>query len=521
MTTFTSVGDVAARNAERFGEHTAFEDDFRTISFAALHARALALRAALSAAGIQKGERVALLSRNRIECLEVFLSSDLGVLVVPINWRLGVEEIAFILKDCNPAILIIEPEFRSVIDQAQLGLTTIQRRIIFSDDGQGVWEPYEDVIRHGVRSSISSDTVNLSDPACIVYTSGTTGRPKGALLSHSGLLSSSNSIAEEMLDLGPQDVSLAVMPFFHVGGMWFHCFPSFASGAKTIIQAAFHPDDVLDAITAHGVTNVHLAPTMVGDLLDRPGTEAASASLKRIYYAASPMPVATLKRAMAQFPQSDFFQSYGSTESGPATWLGPAEHKEALDGNQERLNSCGRPFAGVEVQLVDSGEGVPKPSKIGELAVRSNCTMEGYWENPEATVETLEDGWVATGDLGRCDSDGFFFIVDRKNDMIITGGENVYPSEVEDVLCGLPGIAEAAVIGVPDDRWVERVVACVVAGDDVELVADRLIRDCKQRLSGYKCPKEILFVHSLPKNAAGKVLRRRLIDNYQFETGVS
>ena len=515
MTGYTSIGDVAVQNAKRFGSRTAFQDDDRAISFEAFQARVKALRGALGAAGVKKGERMAFLSRNRIECLEVFLSSDLGVVVVPLNWRLNPEEISFILRDCKPSVLIIEPEFVAAVEQALDGLPDIEHRLIFSDTRESNWSSYEDFIRQGAGADTDMRSVDESDPACIVYTSGTTGRPKGALLTHGALLASAQRIGQEMLELDPLDVTLAVMPFFHVGGMWFHCFPSFAFGATTIIQSAFRARTVLDAVAKYGVTNVHLAPTMVGDLLDRPESAKAAASLKRIFYAASPMPLTTLKRAMTQFPDSEFYQSYGSTEAGPVTWLGPSDHTRALNGDQARLQSCGRPFDGVEVKLAMESAGELMPGDVGELTVRSNSTMSGYWENPKATAETIEDGWITTGDLGRCDADGYHFIVDRKNDMIITGGENVYPTEVEDVLCGLPGIAEAAVIGVSDDRWVQRVVACVVTGEGVQLDADSIIHGCKQFLSGYKCPKEILFVQTLPRNAAGKILRRRLLETYQ------
>ncbi|MEM8921106.1 MAG: AMP-binding protein, partial [Pseudomonadota bacterium] len=361
-------------------------------------------------------------------------------------------------------------------------------------------------------------TAESSDPACIVYTSGTTGRPKGAVLTHHALLSSADRIAYDMLKLHAGDRTLVVMPLFHVGGMWYHGFPNFMVGAEITIQSVFRPDAVLAAIADKQITNTHLAPTMVSDILDRERTPDAAASLERILYAASPMPVTTLKKAMAQFPTTEFVQSYGSTEGGPICRLSHDDHLHAIAEREEILRSCGKPFKGVELKLAATDGSDAAPGEIGEILIRSSSTTLAYWGNASATKDTIADGWVATGDLGRLDEEGFVYIADRKKDMIISGGENVYPIEVENVLYEVPGVEDVAVIGVPDDRWVERVVACVIPSDGAAPSEDFIIAESKKRLSSYKCPKEVRFLTDFPKNAAGKILKRRLAEDYPFDT---
>jgi acyl-CoA synthetase (AMP-forming)/AMP-acid ligase II len=313
------------------------------------------------------------------------------------------------------------------------------------------------------------------------------------------------------------DIALTVMPLFHVGGMWYHLFPSYLSGCTTIIEESFDPLRTLELLKAQKVTNVHLVPTMIGALLNVPGVEKQDLEHFRLmYYAGSSIPEEMLRRAMSVFKQTKFLQAYGSTEGGSCTILKPEDHDEAVmtSGRGELLCSCGKPFGDLKLKIVDpQGDELPR-DKIGEVAVLSKRTMFGYWKNPDADRNAIQDGWVRMGDLAYQDNDGYVFIVGRKHDMIVTGGENVFPFEVENALYQNPKILEAAVFGVPDRKWVEAVAAAVVLQDGVESDAAEIINDCKTRLAGYKCPKVIVFTDSLPKSPAGKVLKRKLRENY-------
>jgi acyl-CoA synthetase (AMP-forming)/AMP-acid ligase II len=513
---FDSIGEVALKNASLFGDRLAFQDDSSSISFRSLAQRMRALCNGLRELGLKPGDRIAFLCKNRIACIELFLAAEMGIVVIPINWRLTPNEIAYILQDSRPTVFLTEAHYAEVASEVVEAQSSIRYRYVFDAAKRDGWLDYDDLFLSDEPQRHQTSRPRREDPACIVYTSGTTGKPKGAVLSHGALLASSDRIAYEMLELGPDDVTIAVMPLFHVGGMWFHCFPSFAAGATTILQSTFRPEKVLSAIVDHEVTNIHLAPTMVGDILDEPKTANAAEYLKRVFYAASPMPGATLNKAMKQFPKSKFYQSYGSTEAGPICWLSPDDHVHSTGERARILTSCGRAFDEVSVRLIADSGNLAEPGEIGEIEVRSAAVMSEYWQNPNATHETLRENWLATGDLGWIDEDGYIYIADRKKNMIISGGENVYPIEVENVLLELPEIAEVAVIGAPDDRWVERVVACVVLCHGSSITSQDIIAHAKKNLSGYKCPKEICFLSGLPKNAAGKVVKRNLVSSYPF-----
>ncbi|MDB5913684.1 MAG: Acyl-CoA synthetase (AMP-forming)/AMP-acid ligase [Ramlibacter sp.] len=309
---------------------------------------------------------------------------------------------------------------------------------------------------------------------------------------------------------------MAVMPLFHVGGMWYHLFPSIAAGCTTLLLAEFDPATVLRELELRHITNVHLVPTMIGALLAHPASGTADLShVRLLFYAASSMPADLLRRAMQAFPSCGFAQGYGSTEAGIVSVLDPTAHQRARQPQGEHLlQSCGLPCAGHDVRIVDSKNQVAEVGAVGEIEVRSADLMQGYWRNDDATRLVLRDGWLKTGDLGYFDGEGFLYIVDRKNDMVITGGENVFPTEVEGVLYRDPDVLEAAVFGVPDPLWVEKVVAAVVLKPGSSVSADELIRRLRAQLAAYKCPKVIYFSSSLPKSAVGKVLRKELRKQY-------
>ncbi len=517
MQAATTIAEVFRRNAGVRPHKVAFAmADGRQRTFADLSARVDRLVAALRQAGLLAGDRVAVLAKNRIETIEVYGVSAGGFIPVPLNWRLAPAELAAVLDDSRPAALLFEPGFTVPLESALSRLSFKPMCVAFSDGSDGASD-YEKLLAgaDGTQAPLVGDP---NDVACLLYTSGTTGRPKGAQLTHRGLLANCRAAIDQVLHLTDQDVTLAPMPFFHVGGMWYHLFPSFAAGCTTIVLPEFEPGAVFQLIGKHRVTNMHVVPTMIHALLEQPAlAQSDLSSLRLIFYAASSIPVELLRRATQALSHCGFVQGYGSTEGGMISALTEDDHRAAMQpGREHLLLSCGKPIDGVEVSLDTATPDVD--GAIGEIRVRSDLTMAGYRQNDAATRAARKDGWLHTGDLGRCDEAGYLYIVDRKSDMIVTGGENVYPREVEDILFDHPAISEAAVFDLPDARWVQKVVAAVVLRPGCNESADDIIAYLKARLASYKCPKQVFIADTLPKSGAGKVLRRVLREQYSDRT---
>jgi long-chain acyl-CoA synthetase len=504
-------GDAGRRNAAAFPDRPAFIAAGRLVTFSQFNERANRLNNALGGLGLRKGDRVAILSRNRPEFVEAYGVAKSGLIAVPLNWRLSRGELLHPLKDSRPAAILAEPEFAPLIDALRGELDGLRHAIGFGVREPG-WRDYEELLA-GASDDEPQAEVRPDDVLCLMYTSGTTGQPKGAMHTHRSVLRNCEAAARGLLQLSPGDVTLAVMPLFHVGGMWYHLFPSFASGCTTVMLNAFEPGAVLDALERHRVTNVHLVPTMVHALVETLRHEQREAPrtlahLRRIYYAASSIPMEVLRAALSAFSSSGFVQSYGSTEAGIVTALTPEDHARAIDDPAcaGLLSSCGRALGGVDMSVLDE-DGRPAPAgAIGEIAVRGERTMAGYWP----TRRDSDDDWLRTDDMGRIDEDGYLTIIDRKHDMIVSGGENVYPCEVEEILYRDPDVLEAAVFGMPDARWVEKVAAAVVLRPGSKATAEDIIGRARLQLAGYKCPKTVILAGNLPRTATGKVLKKEL-----------
>lgn len=488
--------------------------DGRAVTYGEFHDRIRKLCAAVAARGVSKGARVAVLAKNSVEYAETFGLVQLGLVVVPLNWRLDPDTLRDLLIDCAPEVLIVDRTHHGIIQDFAAKIDSLRLTLCFDGPEPG-FDGYEAVLNEDHDPAVLPD-VGIDDAASIIYTSGTTGRPKGAVISHRGALANMRISQAELLQLGNRDRVLAAMPFFHVGGLWYHFFASFAAGCETTVLPEFDPVAVLEALKRDRITVVHLVPTMVSALLGHDTFRPDDLrDLRRVFYAGSPMPTALLRRAMAALGSCEFLQSYGSTEAGIISVLTPKHHAEALQDNagSRLLRSCGIPVEGCEVRVA-AEDGTTETGGIGEIEVRGDAVFSGFWQRPDATAEVCIGEWVRTGDLGYFDADGFLFLVDRKNDMIVTGGENVFPTEVEDHLMHQDGVAEAAVFGTPHPRWIEQVTAVIVPAPGQNIKIDSLKEKLRQELAHYKCPKEIFIADALPKNGVGKVVRARLREIY-------
>nr|WP_315400964.1 AMP-binding protein [uncultured Duganella sp.] len=511
-----TFGDLVDLAVTAYGSKDALRDQRRTLTYQGYADEIAQIASVLSSMGVRCGDRVAILSQNRVEVPVLLGLSRYGFVPVPLNWRLPAEDLGALLRDCEPAALFVEDRYRATLDylatleqlpeRAAALLVTIGK----AEPGQ---RSYDEMLRQP-RASLPAAS-SAHDPACIIYTSGTTGAPKGAVLTQAGVAINCRDLAREGIRFTASDLSLLVMPLFHVGGIWYYMFPSLFAGATVILQERFDPDMVVAGFASDPVTNLHVVPTMLADLLNRPAFAVAARQLRLIVYAGSSMPLDLLQRAMNTLEACEFSQAYGSTEAGSITTLDAQAHRLAAADPSRRqlLRSCGKPFAATEVRIEQTaGDADP----VGEILVRSRKLMAGYWRLPAATAERMtDDGWFRTGDLGYLDKDGYLYIVDRKNDMVISGGENIFPFEVEEVLYSHPLIEEASVFGVPDARWVERLVAAVVLTPGAALTGDDVIDYARTHLPGYKTPKTVHIVEVLPKSAVGKVLRKNLRERFQ------
>jgi len=498
-------GDAVCATAAAFPDKAALVSEGHSLTFNEINFRMNRLANGLAALGVHPGERVAVLSRNRPEAFESYGASKTGLIVLPLNWRLARDELLHPLTDGEPTVILADPELADLIDEMRPRLPFVRFYIRFGSSFSG-WIGYEELLAQSSPAEPSALVVS-GDLLCLMYTSGTTGKPKGAMLTHGGLIRNCRAAAEWMLGLRSSDVALAAMPLFHVGGMWYHLFPAYVSGCTTILASEFSPANILALMARHGVSYSHFVPTMIGALVNHPNVAKTDLSkLRMVYYAASTMPVELLRQAIATFPHCEFMQGYGSTEAGMVTALTAEDHRQAAasDSRKALLSSCGRPLH-CEVDILDTDS-----TGIGEIAVRSDRTMAGYWRNPTATNAVMNGGWLRTGDLGTLDRNGYLTIADRKHDMIVSGGENIYPREVEDALSQDPCVLEAAVFGLPDPHWVEKVAAAVVLRPGYSSTPDEMQDRVRLRLAGYKCPKQIFVCDDLPKSGAGKVLKKQL-----------
>lgn len=507
------LGDAVRTHARDRPGQVAFDFEGRLTTFAELEARTGQVANALLSAGLKPGERIAYVGKNSDHYFELFLgAAKAGVVMVPIGWRLAVPEVAFIAENAEAKLLFVGPELVGAVaaNEAVLGAG---REIIAMEPGSG-WADYV-AWRDAHPASDPGVEVKAGDVAIQLYTSGTTGKPKGAMLTHNNLLHGRRLGQQNPMDWaewGPEDVSLVAMPVAHVGGTGWGLI-GIVSGARSVIAREFDPLKVLDYIERDRVSKMFMVPAALQIVVRQPkAREVDYSRLKYILYGASPIPLDLLRECIEVFG-CGFCQQYGMTETtGTIVYLPPEDHDPAGNG---RMRAAGLPLPGVEIKVVDAeGREVPR-GEVGEVASRSYANMAGYWKLDEATASTIgADGWLLTGDAGYMDEDGYLYIHDRVKDMIISGGENVYPAEVESAVYGHPAVAEVAVIGVPDPKWGEAVKAVVVPKPGASIDPDEIIAFARSRIAAFKAPKSVDVIAALPRNASGKILRRELRDPY-------
>jgi long-chain acyl-CoA synthetase len=478
------------------------------LTYADLDRSTSKLAQALRRSGVGPGDRVAYLDKNGPEQIELLLAAaKLGAVPTPVNYRLAPPEIAFIVADSGARFLAVGEEFVPAVAKvsSDLGGPTT----VVMGAAAGDWPSLEQFRDRADDDADPGFVAGPDDDACQLYSSGTTGRPKGVVLRQSNL-AAGMALYPGAMGLGADSVSVVPMPLYHIGGTGW-ALAGLWVGATDVIVREIVPDRLVATLVEEKVTHGFIVPAVIQFMLAVPGVSDMDWScLRSILYGASPISESVLARAVRTFG-CDFVQAYGLTEStGTVIYLPAADHDP--DGpHRHRLRACGVPIPGSEARIVDPLGGADLPDgEVGEIWVKGPTVMAGYWHLPEQTAESIRDGWLRTGDAGYRDADGYFYIHDRVKDMIVSGGENVYPAEVENVLMGHPEVADAAVIGIPHDRWGETPRAMVVRVAGSELTEEALIAYCRDQLAGFKCPTTVEWLDELPRNPSGKVLKKDL-----------
>lgn len=503
MLTLTSI---ISRTVLQHGGDPAIVDRERKFTWREFADRIARAAGVLQGLGVAPGQRYAILSRNGFRMNElIYAGYWSGAVPVPINHRLAPSEIRYILDDAECDLIAVEDMLAETLDADELAPWRDRALCISTQEIETTWPQYESLM--AVTDPIPCHDAGEQDDAIIIYTGGTTGRGKGVPLSHKNIVSNAMQLLDTV-KAGPNELHLQVSPMFHSTYIKSAVY-TLAGGAHAFVPE-FSPQAVLDAIERYRVTVVSLVPTTI--ILTAQHEDFARydlSSLKRILYGTSPIPVEWLRRCMECFEGVGLQQGYGMTETSPiVAMLDPEVHMEALEThNYDRLRAAGRALPGVDIRILDDAGNDAPPGEAGEVALRGPQVARGYLNRPVETREAFRDGWFYSGDIGRLDADGFLYILDRKKDMIVTGGENVYASEVEAALHEHPDIQEVAVIGIPDERFGEALFAVIVPVGGTTPSVEEIIAHCRGRIGGYKIPRHMAFVDQLPKSALGKILK--------------
>jgi fatty-acyl-CoA synthase len=503
-----NVGEWPARWAKRYPEEPCMKYGELELTKGDFNRRVNRLSHALLGSGIHKGDRVAVLMGNSHVFLEIlFAVSKLGAIMVPLNFRLSPAELEFILNDSEPVLLIYSPEFISIVDALRDKVPSLKRLVSELQGGPQQDLEYESwVSDKSDQEPAPESEVTFDDPHFIMYTSGTTGKPKGAVITQGN--TQWNVInGATTYGIGNQDVMICSAPLFHVGALNVSATPALYSGLKLVIQRFFDPSEVLRLIEQEKVSIMFGIPVMFLFMTYVPEFSSTDFSSVRFFIAGgSPCPRSLMETYMERGVA--FNQGYGMTETAPG--ITALRTEDSL----RKLGSCGKPLLHTDVKVMDNTGRELSPGETGEVLVKGPNVMKEYWRRPDATAETIVDGWLHTGDMGYFDEEGYLFLMDRKKDMYISGGENVYPAEVEDAIMRFDKVAEVGVIGISDEKWGEVGLAIVVPHKDMEVKEEEIIEFCRSKLAKYKIPKKVVFAESLPRTLTGKILKKDLKATY-------
>ncbi|MEN5301176.1 AMP-binding protein [Pseudomonas sp. TWI628] len=506
-----NLGTIITRSAHYWPDHIAVADSHNRVTYAQLERRSNRLASGLGTLGVAAGEHVAILASNRVELVEAEVALYKAAMVkVPINARLSVDEVVRVLEDSCSVAVITDASFAQALATRRGQLPLLRQLIVL--DGEGGDLSYGAVLERGSEAPLQLDPADDA-LAVLHYTSGSSGVLKAAMLSFGNRKALvRKSIASPTRRSGPGDVMAHVGPITHASGM--QIMSLLAVGACNLLLDRYDDRLLLETIQRERVTRLFLVPAMINRLVNYPGVERFDlSSLKLVMYGAAPMAPSLVKKAIELFGPI-LAQGYGAGETCSLVTVLTEQDHLVEDGDYQRLASCGRCYFETDLRVVNEAFEDVAPGEVGEIVVKGPDVMQGYWRAPELTAEVMRDGYYLTGDLATVDAQGYVFIVDRKKEMIISGGFNVYPSEVEQVIHGFPEVFEVAVVGVPDAQWGEAVRAVVVLKPGAQLEAAELIERCGRALAGFKKPRGVDFVSELPKNPNGKVVRRLVRDTY-------
>lgn len=518
-----TLANLCRIQADRFSNAKALTFERSSLTYSQLDRQSNRVANALLAQEIQPQSRVAILAKDSLKSYEIlFACAKINVVLVPINWRLVASEVSYILQDANVEILFIGPDFQDLVQSIRHALDNVKTFIFLETitaEHFPLEKPEQSCLVYDTWFQQFDDTfptvgVNQNNVAVQLYTSGTTGRPKGVQLAHYSFFAIAQEFAKRgqtWINWSNQDKNLSVVPFFHIGGLWW-VIRGLVAGAENFIMEVFNPLEVLETIENNRITKTAMVPAMIQVVLaESQDSSTDFSSLEYIVYGGSPIAESLLKKAIATFG-CNFVQIYGMTETGNCAVCLPEEAH--TDGHLNRLKAAGKPFPGVSLSILDHEGQNLAPFQIGEICIKSPANMVGYWKLPEATAQTLVNGWVHTGDAGYLDEEGYVYICDRVKDMICCAGENIYPAEIENVLYEYPAIAEAAIIGIPDEDFGEAIKAIVVLKPNMPATAFDIINFVRGKIADFKLPRSVEFVESLPRTPSGKVQKGKLREHY-------
>lgn len=496
------IGSYLAQNARKTPEKLAIVCEGKSYTYQQFNEEVNKLAHGLLSLGISKGDRIALMMKNSDQFVFAFFAgAKIGAVIVPVNFRLTASEVHYILEQSGTVLVICDDEFEDIITSAREG--TNATHVITTETPKAVGHhSFDNVLSENVTDP--QIEVRDDDDLEILYTSGTTGRPKGALFDHKRVFNVGLTMMISM-GISQEERILHIAPLFHSAQLNLFLISGVVLGATHIIHRDFHPVTTLEAIQQHKITHFFGVPAMYNFILQVPNaSEYDLTSIKRCGYGAAPMAPELVRKSMELFRTDQFYNLCGLTEAGPGgILLGP-------DGHKHHLGKGGKAAFLTEARVVDEEGKDIKPGAVGEFVIKGESIMKEYYKKPEETAKTIKDGWLYTGDLATIDEDGYITLVDRKKDMIISGGENVYSIEVEEVLYEHPAVLEAAIIGLPDEVWGEAVCAVIVPKKDAVVDEQELKSFCRQKLAGYKVPRTIFIEEALPRNASGKILKYQL-----------